>query len=169
MIAHVVLVSATLAVRLFPSLVITILVVSVPANAVLVWLATLLTTFAIAVGLIFLILPGILIAIWLSLVAQAIVIDRKSWGSALNRSYDLVRRRSLGVVALLLGVIVLQALGLFVAPTALGPSADSLFSWGTYVAWDVVLGPFIGTLYAVLYYHLVALERDEPEPSFALA
>ena len=131
--------------------------------------ATLVSTVAIFVGLILLVLPGILISIWLSLVPQAIVIDRTTWGAALGRSYDLVRRRSLGVVLLLLGMILLQGVVSYFAPTLLEPTEGFAFAWLGYVIWDLLLGPLQGVIFAVLYYHLLALERDEPDPTFAFA
>jgi hypothetical protein len=115
-------------------------------------LVSILFALAVIAGLIALVIPGIIIAVRLSVSIPALVVERKRGTEALGRSWDLVRGQSWSVfgcflVAFLLAAIVNGAL------TAIG--GDNWFVVGLLAAIAAcITTPFTGLVIGLIYFDL---------------
>ena len=128
--------------------------------------AGILAVLGIMVGLVLLIVPGLILLTWWSVLVPAVVLERRGVFEAFGRSRELVRGNGWAVF----GVIVITLLIGMVVGIVLGIA----FAWapeevGTFVG-DVIGGtltaPFAALAWTLMYYHL---RRDTPAPAGALA
>ncbi len=110
--------------------------------------------FALAVfaGLIALVIPGIIIAVRLSVAIPALVVEGKRGTAALGRSWDLVRGRSWSVF----GAFIIAAFLTAIVNAALTSIAGSgWFANGVLAAIaSVITTPFMGLVIGLLYFDL---------------
>ena len=126
-------------------------------------LAGILAGLGIAVGFVFLIVPGLILLTWWCLIVPAIVLEGKSVGESFGRSRELVRGHAWTV----LGVIVLTGLMIAVAAGIL----NAIFSFlgpflRTWIGGSIssaVVGPFFAVALTLMYFKL----RDLKEPAAA--
>ena len=117
--------------------------------------AQIVAALGIAAGLLVFILPGVLLAIRLAVVAQAAAVERTDWIGALRRSLLLTRGNAIHVFAV---ILIAAAVDLALA------AAGSAVTGTTARASDVALGiavvtlarSFAALITAVLYFDLVA-------------
>jgi len=113
----------------------------------------------VAIGFIFLIIPGLFLLVIWSVVAPVTVLERPGVFHAFGRSRELVRGNGWNVF----GVIVLVFLAVVVVSAATGIAADSLGSVGrSLVQWAVnaALAPVTALSASVLYFELRRQRSD---------
>ena len=132
--------------------------------------AGILLGLAIGIGFLLLVVPGLfLLTIWIAVI-PAIVLEGRGIGESFGRSHDLVRGNGWNVF----GVIVLTILLLIAVWLVLGlvlwPLADWLTSLIQQAVNSLVIGPFVVTIWTLVYYRLKAREEaaavpaPQPEP-----
>jgi hypothetical protein len=117
-----------------------------------VLLVSILFGLAVLAGLIVLIIPGIIIAVRLSVSIPALVVERKRGTEALGRSWDLVRGYSWPVFGAFVVVLFLTGIvnGLF---TAIG--GDNWFVAGLFGGiGSSITTPFTGLVIGLIYFDL---------------
>jgi hypothetical protein len=129
--------------------------------------AGILLGLGIAIGLVFLIAPGLyLMTIWIAVI-PAIVLENRGIGESFGRSRDLVRGNGWNVF----GVIVLTLLILIGVGIAVGlvltPLADWLASLIQQFVSTTIVTPFIATIWTLVYYRLKAREETAAAPAAA--
>lgn len=135
-----------------------------PVLARLVWVS-LVSALMIVIGAFALIIPGIVIAVLVSVSGQAVVVERLKVIDAFGRSFNLVKDhfwRVLGYLAILVVLsVVMAALALVVSlPLAGGIAGALLLTFLT----NLLSTPILTVGWAVLYNQLVEISRmAEPE------
>jgi tetrahydromethanopterin S-methyltransferase subunit G len=123
--------------------------------------AGILAGLGIAVGFIFLIVPGLILLTWWCLIVPTIVLEGKSVGASFGRSRELVRGHAWTVfgVIILTGIIIAVAAGILNAIFSfLGPF---LRTWIGGSISSAVVGPFFAVALTLMYFKL----RDLKEPA----
>ena len=124
--------------------------------------AGLLLGFAIAIGLLLLIIPGLyLMTIWIAVI-PAIVLEDRAIGESFSRSRELVRGYGWNVF----GTIVVTILILIGVAIAFGlilyPLADWLASLIQQLVANTVVTPFVVAVWTLVYYRLKDREEGAP-------
>ena len=123
--------------------------------------AGILAGIGIAIGLIFLIVPGLfLLTIW-SMLVPVIVIEGKSAGESFSRSREVVRGNGWNVFGLILLTFLLVAIASGLIQLLFKPLPDFLDAWlGSLVAHSLTV-PFAAATLTTAYFALTA-SRSEP-------
>ena len=133
-----------------------------------IFLAILLAAVGIAVGLLFLILPGIFLAVRWYFVPQAVVIEEARGPEALTRSWRLTESfwwRTFGILVVGNLIALLPALLLAGPLAAVAESTDrALWSLIGTMATETFTAPFLALLSTLLYYDLRARRRQAALP-----
>jgi hypothetical protein len=119
--------------------------------------AQIVAALGIAVGLFAFIVPGVVIAVRLAVVAQVAAIERTDWLGALRRSFALTRGNGIHVF----GVILVAAIVDLVLAAGGGAATSSLARPGQVVVGIAVVTiarSFAAMVTAVLYFDLIARE-----------
>jgi hypothetical protein len=129
--------------------------------------AGILLAIGIAIGFVLLIIPGLfLLTIWVAVI-PAIVLEGRGIGESFGRSHDLVRGNGWNVFGvIILTILLLIAVGLVVG-LVLSPLADWLASLIQQAVSSLVIGPFVVTVWTLVYYRLKALEDEAAAPAAA--
>jgi hypothetical protein len=129
--------------------------------------AGILLGLAVGLGFLLLIIPGLYLLTIFIAVIPAVVLEGRGIGESFGRSRELVRGYGWNVF----GVIVLTALILIgvsiVVGIVLTPAADWLANLIAQLVNSVIIGPFVVTIWTLVYYRLKAREDEAavPEPS----
>jgi hypothetical protein len=117
-------------------------------------LVSILIALAVGVGLILLVIPGIIFAVFFSVAIPAFVIEDKRGTEALSRSWNLVK----GSWWHVLGVIFVAGLIAAVVGGILGAIGGSNFflSWVFGAIAQIITAPFVALVAVVLYLDLRA-------------
>lgn len=135
------------------------------------WLRTLgyrlITGIAIGIGIVLLILPGIAVAILLSLVTPIIAVEADHQSDVLRRSWTLARDHAWKILGAGLLGFILFALAAITAGVAYG--VVSLFgdSWFLSTAFDCLISigfNFFNVLLLLIYLGILAGAKEEPPP-----
>jgi hypothetical protein len=135
--------------------------------------AGLLAGLAIVIGLILLIVPGLVLLTWWSLIVPVIVLEGKAAMESFGRSRELVRGNGWNVFGvIILTILVVIAIGIVVA-IALFWLPDSIQSFVQSVVQNTLAYPFMALAWTLMYFALVrpetaAVTRDlaaEPPPT----
>lgn len=135
--------------------------------------AGLLAGLAIVVGFILLIVPGLVLLTWWSLIVPVIVLEGKAAMESFGRSRELVRGNGWNVFGvIILTILVVIAIGIVVA-IALFWLPDSIQSFVQNVVQNTLAYPFMALAWTLMYFELVrpqtaAVARDlaaEPPPT----
>jgi len=121
--------------------------------AVAVLLAFVLVMLVVSIGAMFLIVPGILLAVWFWLSPYAIVVDGAEGLDALRRSRQLVKGRGWKVFGILVAYGGIEYAGILLiagAKPLFGPYLGGIVLGG----WDVLITPFQILLMIFLYHDL---------------
>jgi hypothetical protein len=126
---------------------------------------------AIGIGFVLLIIPGLyLLTIWIAVI-PAVVLENRGIMESFGRSRQLVSGNGWNVFGVLvLTFLLLLAVGLVVG-LVLSPLADWLAALINQAVNTIVLGPFVVSIWTLVYYRLKAREDEaaapapEPEPA----
>jgi hypothetical protein len=131
--------------------------------------ASILASIGIAVGFALIIVPGLILITFWSLLVPEIVIGGSGALQSFGRSWRTVRGYAWNVF----GTLILVFLILYVAEYVISVILFALpYGWRSFIA-DLVVGalvaPFIAAVVTTIYYRLTAAhgERAEPEPGYA--
>src|SRR5436190_12860290 len=118
--------------------------------------------FAIGIGFLLLIVPGvILLTIW-AVIAPAVVIERKGF-DAFGRSYELTKGNFWQVLAVIVVLVIIQ----FVIQQIFGAIgrgiSDSFLPYAIFtLIGNVLVAPLISLAAAVMYFELLGLKSQQP-------
>jgi hypothetical protein len=128
--------------------------------------AGLVLGFAIAIGLLLLVIPGLyLMTIWIAVI-PAIVLEDRGIGEAFGRSRELVRGYGWNVFGtIVLTILILIGVGIAVG-LILTPLADWLASLIQQLLANVIVTPFVVAVWTLVYYRLK--DREEGAPAATL-
>lgn len=130
-------------------------------------LAGLLVGIAVAIGFVLLIVPGLILLTIFSVVAPAIVLERKGVIESLGRSRELVRGNGLQVFAVILVVFLLT----FVLAALIGGIGAAAGTGGRIVAEFIastLTAPLAALASAVLYFELRRTKAEDAGPPSAV-
>jgi len=127
--------------------------------------AGILLGLAIGIGFLFLIVPGLfLLTIWIAVI-PAIVLENRGIGESFGRSRELVRGYGWNVFGtIVLTILILLGVSI-VLSLILSPFADWLGGLLTQLVNSVIIGPFVVTVWTLVYYRLKAQEETAAAPS----
>lgn len=118
--------------------------------------ASILAALGVMVGLVLLIVPGLILLTWWSVILPVIVLERRGVLESFGRSRELVRGRGWSVFWVIVKtVLILIAVGLVVA-IAFAWLPDPSRTYVTDVVRNVLTAPFIALAWTLLYYRLSA-------------
>lgn len=120
--------------------------------------AEIIADICIGVGLILLIIPGIILAIRFTVVAQAAAVERTDWPGALRRSGQLVRGHYLRVFGVFVLVTLVSLLLIDLGVAAAGSAAIAV-QMVVIIVIEVLTRSFQAIATAVLYFDLRAREK----------
>jgi hypothetical protein len=118
--------------------------------------AGILAALGILVGLVLLIVPGLVLLTWWSLILPVIVLERAAVMDSFGRSRDLVRGNGWNVFGLIiLTVLILIAVSIVVALVFLAlPGGQEVDSYLSDVVTNTLVAPFIALAWTLVYYRL---------------
>ncbi len=125
--------------------------------------AVIISTLGIFAGFIALIVPGILLSLRWSVVAQAAALDHGSWTDALRRSTDLTRGNYWHIFGLLFLVGLLSGIVGFAVEAAFHHPSTTVASFVAGTALQTVVRSFTALATALLYFELMARGRKKEE------
>ena len=121
-----------------------------------------LVAFAVGVGLLLLLVPGLILLTYVSMVTPAIVLEHRDIRGALHRSKDLVSGDGLRVFIVIVITIVLAAVFAVVIRAALQPLPDLVGFYLATVVANSVSVPFVALTWTVMYFQLK--RKKDPFP-----
>jgi hypothetical protein len=129
--------------------------------------AGLLAVLAIAIGLVLLIVPGLVLLTWWSVISPAIVLEGKGAIESFGRSRELVRGRAWSVFSVvILTVLISFAIGIVVSISLVWlPDEASSFFGG--LINGILTAPFVALAWTLVYFRLRDLQQPEPAPAAA--
>ena len=114
---------------------------------------------AIGIGLLLLIVPGLfLLTIWIAVI-PAIVLENRAIGESFGRSRELVRGYGWNVFGVIVLTVLILVVVWFVLSLILVPLADWLAGLVAQLVNSVLIGPFVVTVWTLVYYRLKAQEE----------
>jgi hypothetical protein len=135
------------------------------AHLTAVLVAGILAVIGIGIGFLLLIIPGLVLLTFWSVIVPTIVLEGKSAGESFGRSFDLVR----GYFWRVLGIIVLTVLiyvGFeIVLSLILTPLADWLKNFVSTIVSGTLTAPFFALVLTVLYFRLSAAQEGVAAPA----
>ena len=132
--------------------------------------AGVLAALGIVAGLVLLIVPGLVLLTWWSLIAPVIVLERVGIMESFGRSRSLVRGHGWSVFAVIILTIVILAVASLLITLALLWLPEELRGYLSSVVADTLLVPFVAVAWTLMYYRLSARGREaRPDPGPAAA
>jgi hypothetical protein len=119
--------------------------------------AEIVTGICIAVGLVFLLIPGVIIGVRLAVVAQAAAVEHTDWPGALRRSFQLTSRNAWRV----LGLLVVDGL-VNELPSEVTGTGAHLATTIVGIALAVVLQAFVTLTINILFFDLRSRQTAVP-------
>jgi hypothetical protein len=130
-------------------------------------LASILASIGIAIGFVLIIVPGLILLTYWSLIVPWIVIGGAGPFESFGRSWRTVRGYGWGVF----GTYVLVFLILIVGEIVLSAILYALpYGWRSFISTvvvDTLVAPFIATVVTLVYYRLTAADGEPSEPGSA--
>jgi hypothetical protein len=126
--------------------------------------AGLLAVLGIAVGLVLLIVPGLVLLTWWSVISPVIVLERRGAIESFGRSRELVRGRGWSVFAVvILTVLISFAIGIVVSIALVWLPDEAASFFGGLIN-GTLTAPFVALAWTLVFFRLKEL-RHEPEPA----
>jgi hypothetical protein len=118
--------------------------------------ADVLLAVGVGLGLLFLIVPGLIVFGWFALIAPAIELEERRLFEAFRRSRELVRGNLLRVLLLLLPLVLLDDLiaGVIQAKDALGIESGFAVDWVAAVLADLLATPLYALAVVIAFFQL---------------
>jgi hypothetical protein len=130
-------------------------------------IASILASIAITIGFVLIIVPGLILLTFWSLIVPWIVIGGSGPMDSFRRSWDTVRGYAWNVFGTYVVVFLILILGEFVLSVIL---LALPYAWRSFIA-DVIAGslvaPFIAAVVTLVYYRLTAVHGQPSEPGAA--
>lgn len=121
--------------------------------------AGILAVLGIAIGLVFLIVPGLVLLTWWSVISPAIVLEGKGAIESFGRSRELVRGRAWSVfTVVILTVLISIAIGIAIS-IALVWLPDEVASFFGGLINGILTAPFVALAWTLVYFRLRSLEQ----------
>jgi len=124
--------------------------------------AGLLAGLGIAVGFVFLIVPGLVLLTWWCLITPVIVLEGKHVGESFSRSRELVRGHGWTVFGVLVVAGLLVAIASEIIAAIFSFLGSFLQHWIGGAIASAVVGPFLAVALTLVYFTLRDLEQGEP-------
>jgi hypothetical protein len=126
--------------------------------------AGILAGLGIALGLVLLIVPGLVLLTWWSLISPAIVLEGKGIMEAFGRSRELVSGYGWSVfTVVILTVLISFAIGIVVSISLVWLPEEASSFFGGLIN-GTLTAPFVALAWTLVYFRLKELQR-EPEPA----
>jgi len=127
--------------------------------------AGILLGLAIGIGLVLFIVPGLfLLTIWIAVI-PAIVLENRGVGESFGRSRELVRGSGWNVFGTIVLTILILLVVWFALNLILVPLADWLAGLVGQLVNSVIIGPFVVTVWTLVYYRLKTREETATAPA----
>lgn len=130
--------------------------------------AGVLAGLGVAVGLVLLIVPGLVLLTWWSVIVPVVVLERMAAMDSFGRSRELVRGQGWNVFGVIvLTVLILLAFAIvfaILAAVLLGWLPDEGRSFVQTLVVDTLTAPFLGLAWTLMYFRLRRL-KEEPQPA----
>jgi ABC-type multidrug transport system fused ATPase/permease subunit len=130
--------------------------------------AGVLAGLGVAVGLVLLIVPGLVLLTWWSVIVPVIVLERVAAMDSFGRSRELVRGQGWNVFGVIvLTVLILLAFAIvfaILAAVLLNWLPDELKSFVQTLVVDTLTAPFLALAWTLMYFRLRRL-KEEPQPA----
>jgi hypothetical protein len=126
--------------------------------------AGLVAGIAIAFGLILLVVPGLFLLTRWALVAPAVVVERRSAGEALSRSWELVKGHSWTMFGIILVTAILSGIASGIISALFVFLPDFLGTWMGSVVANSLTAPFVALAWTNAYFALVGDASPAAEP-----
>jgi hypothetical protein len=121
-----------------------------------------LAALGIAVGLVLLIVPGLVLLTWWSLVVPVVVLEGKPVGEAFTRSRELVRGNGWTVFGVVIIASVLSAIATGIIQSIFSFLNSFLRYWIGGTVASAVVGPFLAIALTLMYFKLRDLREGVP-------
>jgi MFS family permease len=110
--------------------------------------------FGIAIGLVLLIVPGLVLLTWWSLIIPVIVLEGKTMGEAFSRSRQLVRGHGWSVFGVIVISAILSAIASGIIQAIFSFLGSFLRYWIGGTIASAIVGPFLAIALTVMYFEL---------------
>jgi MFS family permease len=128
--------------------------------------AGILAGLGIAVGLVLLIVPGLILLTWWSLIVPVIVIEGKGVGESFSRSRELVRGYGWTVFGVVIITAILSAIASGIIQSIFSFLGSFLRYWIGGTIASAIVGPFLAIALTLMYFKLRELrEAEAPAPA----
>jgi hypothetical protein len=122
----------------------------------------------IAIGLVLLIIPGLFLLTRWSLVSPAVVVEKRSAGEALSRSWELVKGNSWTMFGIIIVTVILAGIASGIISALFVFLPDFIGTWLGSIVANSLTAPFVALAWTNAYFALVGdtQAREElPEPA----
>ena len=126
--------------------------------------AGILAALGIVAGLVLLIIPGLVLLTWWSLIAPVIVLERVGVMESFGRSRGLVRGHGWSVFGVIVLTIVILLIVSLLITIALVWLPEGVHDYVSNVVTNTLLVPFVAVAWTLMYYRLSGRGR-EPQPA----
>jgi hypothetical protein len=126
--------------------------------------ASILASIAIAIGFVLIIVPGLILLTFWSLIVPSIVVGNSPAMGSFGRSWRLVRGNAWNVFGTYVLVFLILVLFQLVLGAVLAALPGALSSFISSVVAGTLVSPFIALVVTLVYYRLSAVRAAEPTP-----
>jgi hypothetical protein len=127
-------------------------------------IASILAAIAIGIGFVLIIVPGLILLTFLSMIVPWIVIGGSGALDSFGRSWRTVRGYAWNVFATLIVVWLILIIGEFVVSLILSALPHALASFFSSVVVGTLVAPLIATVVTLVYFRLTAAHGEQAEP-----
>ncbi len=124
--------------------------------------AGILAGLGIALGLVLLIVPGLILLTWWSLIVPVIVLEEKAVGESFSRSRELVRGHGWTVFGVIIVTAILSAIASGIIQAIFSFLGSFLRYWIGGAIASAVVGPFLAIALTLMYFELRGLRETAP-------
>jgi uncharacterized membrane protein YjfL (UPF0719 family) len=122
----------------------------------------------IAVGLVLLIIPGLFLLTRWSLVAPSVVVEKRSAGEALSRSWELVKGHSWTMFGIIIVTVIISGIASGIISALFVFLPDFIGTWIGSIVANSITAPFVALAWTTAYFALVGgtqAHEELPEPT----
>ena len=130
-------------------------------------IASILASIGIAIGLVLIIVPGLILLTFWSLIVPEIVIGGSGAFESFGRSWRTVRGYAWNVFGVYILVFLMLIVGGIILSLILSPLPRFWSSFLSNLVSDTLVAPFIAAVITLIYYRLTTAHGGQPEPGAA--